>query len=145
LRRNAAVGIARQEHTAASIRPLPPQRREVQRQPAREARIGLARGEGDIHQREGRAAGGETPVRDRRGSIAAVVEQQKEPEGIRGEGPSGEISLGEKGIEAGVDAILFVPDRNRNDRSQRWSDSVWQVKHQLSSRRYALNNTSLKH
>ena len=72
------------------------------------------------------------------GAIAAIVEQQNEPEGIRGEGPSGEIALGEKGVEAGLDAILLVPHRNCNDRSQRWSDGVWQLKHQLPSRRYAL-------
>ena len=145
LRRNAAVGIGRQQHTVASTRALQPQRRQVQRQPAREARIGLRRGEGDVHHGEGRAAGGETPTRDRRGSIAAIVEQQNKPKGVRGEGPSGEIALGEKGVEAGLDAILLVPDRNCSDRSQRWSDSVWQLKHQLPSRRYALNNTSLKH
>jgi hypothetical protein len=145
LRRNAAVGIGRQQHTVASIRPLQPQRRQVQRQPAREARIGLRRREGDVHQGEWRAAGGETPTCDRRGSIAAIVEQQNEPEGIRGEGPSGEIALGEKGVEAGLDAILLVPHRNCSDHSQRWSDSVWQLKHQIPSRRYALNNTSLKH
>ena len=145
LRRNAAVGITRQQHTVASIRALQPQRREVQRQPAREAGIGLGRREGHVHQREGRAADGETPMRDHRGSIAAIVEQQNEPEGIRGEGPAGEIALGEKGVEAGLDAILLVPHRNGNDRSQRWSDGAWQLKHQVPSREYALNNTSLKH
>ena len=119
--------------------------REVQRQPACEADIGLRRREGHVYQRERHAAGGETPTRDRRGSIAAIVEQQNKPKGVRGEGPSGEIALGEKGVEAGLNAVLLVPDRNCSDRSQRWSDSVWQLKHQLPSRRYALNNTSLKH
>ena len=145
LRRNAAVGIARQQHAVASISALQPQRREVQRQPACEADIGLRRRDGHVYQRERHAAGGETPTRDRRGSIAAIVEQQNEPEGIRGEGPSGEIALGEKGVESGLDAILLVPHRNCSDRSQRWSDGVWQLKHQLPSRRYALNNKSLKH
>jgi len=145
LRRNAAVGIGRQQHTVASTRALKPQRRQVQRQPAREARICLRRGEGDVHHGEGCAAGGETPTRDRRGSIAAIVEQQNKPKGVRGEGPFGKIALGEKGVEAGLDAILLVPNRNCSDRSQRGSDSVWQLKYQLPSRRYALNNTSLKH
>jgi hypothetical protein len=145
LRRNAAVGIGRQQHAVASIGPLQPQRREVQRQPAREAGIGLRRGEGDVHHGERRAAAGETRTRDRRGSIAAIIEQQNKPKGVRGDGPSGEIALGEKGVEAGLDAILLVPHRNCSDHSQRWSDSVWQLKHQLPSRRYALNNTSLKH
>ena len=125
--------------------PLQPQRREVQRQPAREARVGLRRGESDVHQGEGRAAGSETPTCDRLGAIATVVEEQNESEGAWWEGPSGAITLGEKGVEAGLDAILLVPNRNCSDRSQRGSDSVWQLKYQLPSRRYALNNTSLKH
>jgi hypothetical protein len=55
------------------------------------------------------------------------------------------MALGEKGVEAGLDAILLVSHRNCSDRSQRWSDGAWQLNHQLPGRRYALNNTSLKH
>ena len=86
-------------------------------------------------------------VRNKRFRMArkSGYEEQNEFEGAWWEGPSGDITLGEKGVEAGFDAILLVPNRNCSDRSQRGSDSVWQLKHQLSSRRYALNNTSLKH